>query len=168
MAEFANILSARNFCKSGTHQWGEWKYVAENSCTEQSICNRCGGTSLRIGTHKWNEWEYVNEKLCDQTRSCLRCRDEETKVLHVWSEWEYVSENNCTQRQSCVRCGASHPNTRIEHPQWVITGEDQYTGTRVVKGPGPSYDAAIYEEEGTIYVTYMQCTRCNETNRSES
>jgi hypothetical protein len=164
MAEHANLLLARKLCKSGSHQWGEWKYVAENSCTEEAICSQCGGTRLRVGQHHWVEWQYVDKNLCDQERSCLRCNDMDKRVFHVWSDWKYIHESDCTQKRSCLRCAESHNDTRTVHPDWIVTGEDTRTEIQIVKGPGPSYDADRYEEEVTVNIKYVKCTRCNESD----
>jgi hypothetical protein len=51
-----------------SHQFGQWDYIAGNSCQQVRICARCKEEETRIAPH---EWELA--PVDPETYYCARC-----------------------------------------------------------------------------------------------
>lgn len=117
-------------CETLGHDFGEWEYIADDSCKQTRTCKRDKHTDSREAPHKFGEWEYLADSLCDQVRSCKRCHFQDRRVEHEFDEWKYVDADRCDQVRSCQRC--HFQDKRVEHREIIVE-------------PG-YWDAQVYHE----------------------
>lgn len=79
------------------HHWENWRYEADNSCTQIRICSSCNKKEYRIN-HEWGDWKRL-DKACKKIRKCLRDDAVETKELD--HEWNYKN----SEESVCRVCG---------------------------------------------------------------
>jgi hypothetical protein len=91
----------RLLCGMGLHR-GEWKYLAEDNCSEMRVCERCGRAGRRVKHQR--QWGYVREGSCAQQKTCRRCGDiGKERQRHVWGAIESHGAENV---RWCERCHA--------------------------------------------------------------
>lgn len=58
------------------HKWGEWKYVANDSCEQTNACTSCGEKARRT-SHIEGDWQYIeassDSEIAIIWRYCSRC-----------------------------------------------------------------------------------------------
>jgi hypothetical protein len=91
----------RLLCNMGLHR-GEWKYLAEENCSQMRVCEKCGRVGRRVKHQR--QWEYVKEESCAQQKTCRRCGDiGPERERHVWGATESHGLDNV---RWCERCHA--------------------------------------------------------------
>lgn len=111
-------------CKFFGHKFGEWEYIADDSCEQVRVCQRDGYQESRKAPHQFGEWKYVADGSCKQVRVCKRDGYQESdKVFHQFGEWEYIADSSCEQVRVCKRDG--YQETRKVHQQW-LPYDDEY------------------------------------------
>jgi hypothetical protein len=91
----------RLLCGIGLHR-GEWKYLADENCSQMRVCERCGMAGWRMKHQR--QWEYVREESCAQQKTCRRCGDiGRERERHVWGATESHGAENV---RWCERCHA--------------------------------------------------------------
>ena len=106
------------------HDWGDWTFLLEPSCTEGGVCVRfcsvCGAedyqTYAALG-HSWGEWTVIAQPTCTESgeamHSCVVCGETVSEVFpargHDWGEWTVLTQPTCTEggeaTHSCQFCG---------------------------------------------------------------
>lgn len=79
------------------HNW------MDPTCTEPSICSKCGRTTGEPLGHDWHD------ATCTEPKTCARCGQTEGKALgHDVKEWSVTKEATCTaageESGKCTRC----------------------------------------------------------------
>lgn len=87
------------------HSFGEWTYIAPNSCKQVRVCKRCGHKEQREVPHDFGEWTYITSNSCEQVRICKKCEYQEQQK-HAWGEWEDDRETKGGYTRYCKRCEA--------------------------------------------------------------
>lgn len=86
------------------HDWSQWHYLAQKSCSQERLCLRCKIISQRE-QHNWGILKYERHDSCIEVMSCERCYAKSIgKENHRWGIWQYESENSCHQVSFCKRC----------------------------------------------------------------
>ena len=101
-------MSGYLLCKFFGHKFGEWEYVAQNSCEQVRVCKRDGYEERRKVPHQFGEWEYVADNSCEQVRVCKRDGYEERRYEdenHQFGEWEKLTDSSYEYVQVCEICG---------------------------------------------------------------
>ncbi|MDP4094352.1 MAG: hypothetical protein Q8920_13430 [Bacillota bacterium] len=142
-------------CRFRRHNWGEWQYKTEGSCSRHRICKRCGAIEDdNYIFHDWGEWEYKGAGSCIQDMHCKRCGTVyyTTNEKHDLSEWQYLTGDSCEQVTTCKRCKKTQ--NRIQHvwedKEYVVDGSvKKYKVCRRCAG-GPAADEIIIQFEKEI------------------
>jgi hypothetical protein len=91
----------RLLCGMGLHR-GEWRYLAEEDCSQMRVCETCGRSGRRVKHQR--QWEYVKDESCAQQKTCRRCGDiGPERERHVWGATESHGLDNV---RWCERCHA--------------------------------------------------------------
>ncbi len=116
-------------CVFFDHKFGEWKYVASDSCERIRVCKRDGYEERRVGPHQFGEWKYVASDSCERIRVCKRDGYEERRVgPHQFGEWKYVTSSE--QIRVCKRDGYEEKRHHHQH-SWTIV---EYTSEIYTEG----------------------------------
>ncbi len=86
--------------KDCTHKWGEWKTVAEASCTEtgeqERTCSLCNETEKKTDVAVGHQWKQAT---CTEPKTCLNCSLTEGEAMgHSWKD------ATCEASKTCENC----------------------------------------------------------------
>ena len=136
-------------CKLVGHRFGEWTYVAADSCEQTRTCARDGVRESRVGSHSFTTWAYVAEGDCDQVRTCSRCRLAEKRVNHAWeTDPDNAEMGEYCWRRACPRDGA----VEEQRHEWVNQGTATETSRTDYQGE--------VEWHYVVDVTRYRCANC--------
>ena len=140
------------------HDWGDWTFLLEPSCTEGGVCVRfcsvCGAedyqTYAALG-HSWGEWTVIAQPTCTESgeamHSCVVCGETVSEVFpargHDWGEWTVLTQPTCTEggeaTHSCQFCGVPEnealPALGHNWGEWTVLADADCTndGSRTHK-----------------------------------
>jgi hypothetical protein len=101
-------------CKLLGHNWGEWEYIADDSCEQVRVCARDNYQEKRQAPHAFGAWEYIADDSCEQVRVCARDNyQEKRQAPHAFGAWEYIADDSCEQVRVCARC--KQTERKVEH-----------------------------------------------------
>ena len=114
-------------CKLVGHKYGQWQYVAEDSCEQVRICQRDGHKEPRGAIHQFSTWKYVKEDSCQQVRTCSHChREGEGQLVHQFSPWKYAKEDSCQQVRTCSHCHREEEQVVHQWMSWQSVDGEQH------------------------------------------
>ncbi len=98
---FRRKMMPKKQLANNVNKWGEWKYVAPDSCKMTRTCALTGEEQWCVGPHDWGEWTPDYSNICRNIRCCLRCDKEDEKFDHQWE----MSHKDGMNHSKCKRCG---------------------------------------------------------------
>jgi hypothetical protein len=103
----AERIDPEGACQTHGHGFGEWEYVANNSCEQVRVCTRCNHQETgEREVHSFGEWETKGTDT--QVRICQRCAREEQRPLI-----EGLRDGTLQSRLACYRILEQKPGSVV-------------------------------------------------------